>query len=74
CDAFHAMTSRRSYAGAVSTEDAIEELRRCAGAQFDPLVVEALCVELGQMPVLPPREGPPTSPVEFKTSRSVSDR
>jgi diguanylate cyclase (GGDEF)-like protein len=42
CDAFLAMTEDRPYRVAMSPDDAIEELRRCAGTQFDPEVVEAL--------------------------------
>jgi diguanylate cyclase (GGDEF)-like protein/putative nucleotidyltransferase with HDIG domain len=42
CDAFHAMTSDRPYRSAMSRTSAIEELRRCAGTQFDPSVTEAL--------------------------------
>lgn len=41
-DAFDAMTSTRSYRRALPVESAIEELRRCAGSQFDPRMVEAL--------------------------------
>jgi putative nucleotidyltransferase with HDIG domain len=41
-DAFDAMTSTRSYRRALPVEDAIAELRRCAGRQFDPRMVEAL--------------------------------
>ena len=41
-DAFDAMTSTRSYRRAFSVTEAVEELRRCAGRQFDPGVVEAL--------------------------------
>ncbi len=41
-DAFDAMTSTRSYRRALSVDDAVAELRRCAGRQFDPEVVEAL--------------------------------
>jgi putative nucleotidyltransferase with HDIG domain len=41
-DAFDAMTSTRSYRRAFGVEEAIEELRRCSGRQFDPVVVEAL--------------------------------
>jgi diguanylate cyclase (GGDEF)-like protein len=41
CDAFTAMTSPRSYATQLSVPDAIAELRRCAGAQFDRVVVDA---------------------------------
>jgi diguanylate cyclase (GGDEF)-like protein len=42
-DAFDAMTSERPYSPAVSPERALDELRRCAGTQFDPVVVEAFC-------------------------------
>jgi two-component system, cell cycle response regulator len=42
CDAFFAMIEDRPYRSAMASEDAIAELRRCAGAQFDPVVVEAL--------------------------------
>ncbi|MDQ3933099.1 MAG: diguanylate cyclase [Actinomycetota bacterium] len=43
CDAFDAMVSPRPYRVKVTPEQAVEELRRCAGAQFDPRVVEAFC-------------------------------
>ena len=42
CDAYHAMTSDRPYRQAMPVADAVAELRRCAGTQFDPQVVEAL--------------------------------
>ncbi len=41
-DAFDSMTTTRSYRGARSIEDAVEELRRCKGSQFDPVMVESL--------------------------------
>lgn len=41
-DAFDSMTTTRSYRGARSIEDAVIELRRCKGSQFDPVMVEAL--------------------------------
>ena len=41
-DAFDAMTSTRSYRRAMEVDAAVEELRRCAGRQFDAEVVEAL--------------------------------
>ena len=41
-DAFDSMTTTRSYRGARSVEDAVDELRRCKGSQFDPIMVEAL--------------------------------
>ena len=43
CDAFDAMVSDRPYRAAMSADDALQELRRCAGSQFDPTVVEAFC-------------------------------
>jgi HD-GYP domain-containing protein (c-di-GMP phosphodiesterase class II) len=42
CDAFTAMTFPRTYAPQLPVPQAIEELRRCAGTQFDPAVVDAL--------------------------------
>jgi putative nucleotidyltransferase with HDIG domain len=45
CDAFHAMTSDRAYRAAMPAVEAIAELRRHAGRQFDPAVVDALVVE-----------------------------
>ena len=41
-DAFDSMTSTRSYRGARTVEEAIDELERCKGSQFDPAMVEAL--------------------------------
>lgn len=41
-DAFDSMTTTRSYRGARSVDEAMDELRRCAGSQFDPEMVEAL--------------------------------
>jgi len=43
CDAYDAMTSQRVYRRAVSVAEALAELRRCAGTQFDPDVVAAFC-------------------------------
>ena len=40
-DAFDAMTHPRPYKDAIPIEDALEELRRCSGTQFDPAVVDA---------------------------------
>jgi HD-GYP domain-containing protein (c-di-GMP phosphodiesterase class II) len=39
-DAFDAMTSDRSYRPALSVEQALAELERCAGSQFDPELAE----------------------------------
>jgi two-component system, cell cycle response regulator len=43
CDAFHAMTSDRPYRSAMPPQNALLELRRCSGLQFDPDVVRAFC-------------------------------
>jgi HD-GYP domain-containing protein (c-di-GMP phosphodiesterase class II) len=42
CDAFSAMTTDRSYRTAMTNAEAVSELRRCSGTDFDPEVVEAL--------------------------------
>jgi HD-GYP domain-containing protein (c-di-GMP phosphodiesterase class II) len=39
-DAYDAMISDRPYQKALAPEEAIAELRRCAGTQFDPEMVE----------------------------------
>ena len=62
-DAFDCMTSTRSYRGARSVADAVTELRRCSGTQFDPAFVDALVAAVEQdgwqspdAPVPPPGE------------------
>lgn len=40
-DAYDAMITSRPYASRVDKDEAITELKRCAGTQFDPRVVEA---------------------------------
>ena len=42
------MTAPRPYRAAGTPEDALAELRRCAGTQFDPDVVEALAADLSE--------------------------
>jgi diguanylate cyclase (GGDEF)-like protein len=58
CDAFHAMTTPRPYQPTLSRDDALAELRRCAGTQFDPAVVDAFCA----LALEPPPEA--TAPAE----------
>jgi HD-GYP domain-containing protein (c-di-GMP phosphodiesterase class II) len=47
-DAYDAMTSDRPYRAAIAHDEALRELQRCAGTQFDPRVVAAFAT-------LPPR-------------------
>ena len=49
-DAFDAMTSDRVYQSRLSTEEALAELERCAGTQFDPELVAALVEEVAAQP------------------------
>jgi diguanylate cyclase (GGDEF)-like protein/putative nucleotidyltransferase with HDIG domain len=49
-DAYDAMTAERSYHERLSREEALAELERCAGTQFDPSVVNALAQELAPAP------------------------
>jgi two-component system cell cycle response regulator len=57
CDAYHAMISERPYQPRIAHDEALDELRRCSGSNFDPAVVEAVCAELdvqfGELEPLP---------------------
>jgi diguanylate cyclase (GGDEF)-like protein/PAS domain S-box-containing protein len=46
CDAYDAMVSERAYKPPTEPAAAREELRRCAGQQFDPEVVDVFCAVL----------------------------
>lgn len=50
CDAYQAMTAERVYAAARPPADAIAELQRCAGTQFDPTIVRVLIDDLATTP------------------------
>ncbi len=66
-DAFAAMTTVRSYSDALSIEEALEELKRGAGTQFDPSLTEifttafrsssATQVKMGGKETAPPEAG-----------------
>jgi two-component system cell cycle response regulator len=58
CEAFTAMTTPAPHADQLTVPEAIAELRRCAGTQFDPAGVDALS-ELVVELVWPP--GPSTA-------------
>ena len=49
CDAFDAMISDRSYRSAIPVADALEELNRHAGTQFDPQIVETFEKLIGEL-------------------------
>ncbi|NUP46618.1 MAG: HD-GYP domain-containing protein, partial [Catenulispora sp.] len=68
-DAFDAMTSTRSYRAARSIEDAVAELRRGAGTQFDPVLVQAFEDALA----LAERAGRPWLPSELPASPATAD-
>ena len=54
-DAFSAMTTERPYRPAMSIDEACDELRRCAGTQFDPEIVRHFTEELRRRPPEPQR-------------------
>jgi putative nucleotidyltransferase with HDIG domain len=71
-DAFDAMTSARAYRPALESADAIRELWRCAGTQFDAEVVHALVQTLAiagtdNVPALPALDS-----VTFAASRRLA--
>jgi diguanylate cyclase (GGDEF)-like protein len=56
CDAFEAMIEHRPYRPSKSPQEALAELRHCAGTQFDPRLVEVFCTRV--FPALA-EDGPP---------------
>jgi diguanylate cyclase (GGDEF)-like protein len=57
CDAFDAMVTERPYKAGKSEEDALAEIRRCAGGQFDPMVVDAFMAVFGSYVAIPQTAG-----------------
>ncbi|MDX6590830.1 MAG: hypothetical protein QOJ13_26 [Gaiellales bacterium] len=56
CDAYEAMVTPRAGRSAWGTPEAVQELRRCAGTQFDPRVVEAFVLALAAVQARAPSE------------------
>lgn len=48
CDSYDVMVNERSYKKAMRKEEGIEELKRCAGTQFDPRIVETFIEVLNE--------------------------
>ena len=63
CDSYDAMISKCPYGQSKSEDEALAELRRCAGSQFDPRVVAAFLAEHGSRQTdLAKREGSASAP------------
>jgi len=60
-DSHEAMVSDRPYRRGRSTDDALTELRRCAGTQFDAAVVEVFC------DVIATQDGSARAPEAYRT-------
>jgi diguanylate cyclase (GGDEF)-like protein len=73
-DAFEAMTSDRPYHRAIGLEEAIEELQRCAGTQFDATIVAALAelVSSNKLTVLATTSDSDTRPPRVATGLAHS--
>jgi two-component system, cell cycle response regulator len=54
CDAYDAMVTDRPYRRGTDSASALAELRRCAGSQFDPRVVEAFCAVAARTALVAP--------------------
>ena len=52
-DSYDAMLSDRPYTTARTPGQALAELRRCKGTQFDPDVVDVFCKIMAQQPGVP---------------------
>ena len=57
-DAYDAMTSDRPYRKAMSAAKAMDELRKFAGIQFDPELLEPFCRVLRRQDLLPDEDKP----------------
>jgi diguanylate cyclase (GGDEF)-like protein len=75
CNAYNAMTSRRAHREALSHDEAVAELRGCAGTQFDPDLVATLLEVLAHPPQHPPLTPPtPIQTADLLVSREAAAR
>jgi hypothetical protein len=70
-DAFDSMTSTRSYRGARPVAEAISELRKWAGTQFDPAFVDAFVAAIERDGWQHPE--PPAPPADAETAAQDHD-
>ncbi|MBO3746478.1 HD-GYP domain-containing protein [Streptosporangiaceae bacterium NEAU-GS5] len=71
-DAWDSMTSDRAYRKAKSKDEALAELRRGSGTQFDPVMVTAFLRALDRHPWEPPPSVPPM-PFDAVVEQVVKD-
>jgi response regulator RpfG family c-di-GMP phosphodiesterase len=62
-DSYDAMLEERSYSPARTQAGALTELRRCAGTQFDPQLVELFCAQIEERDEPGPDGGSPDAAV-----------
>ena len=66
CDAYDAMVSARPYRPTATHQEALEELRRCSGTQFDPRVVDAFVSQFRH-------RAPAADPLPFFVAENLED-
>jgi HD-GYP domain-containing protein (c-di-GMP phosphodiesterase class II) len=47
-DAYDTMVTRRAYRNSISQNEALIELERCSGTQFDPEIIKVVFIALSQ--------------------------
>ncbi len=72
-DSFSAMVSDRPYREGMTLEDACEELKRCAGTQFDPEIVRIFVEEVRRNPLALKESSEPVGDPEIEVLRSSGE-